>query len=376
MEALASVMQRLNPGATARRTGSIGVECALHALHLVQLSADAAGEICLHAHASLDYPCDRDELFSRPREFRALIRSALAQGNFRGRAVVTTLPSTDVKIMPVSYQLAEGAADDAAVLDALLHRLDGDLQDYVIDYLPVRAEQGMDERMAIVAVARRERVIGYLELLRRSGLDVRHLEIGPAAIRRLIGALGAQGEHRNVLAVNFGRESSFLTVISGARLLFDQEIPLGENSLLELVASTLEMTVAATRRLVMMNSLDPWIKTARGLPAGVDREASLTLQEIVKPAFLKLTEELNRTLIYAASQTRGEPVSRIYLLGSLARWRGVDAFLNSLVRLDVRTLPDPLQVFCKATRTPALPGSSTALPEIAVATGLALNGLA
>lgn len=276
--------------------------------------------------------------------------------------------------MPVSYQLAEGASDDAAVLDALVHRLDGDVQDYVIDYLPVRAEEGIGERMAIVAVAQRERVIRYLELLRRSGLDVRHLEIGPAAIRRLVGALGAQGEHRNVLAVNFGRESSFLTIISGTRLLFDQEIAIGENSLLELVAATLDMAVGAARRLVTMNSLDPWIKNARGLPAGVDREASLTLQEIVKPAFLKLTEEINRILIYAASQTRGEPVSRIYLLGSLARWRGLDAYLNSLVRLDVHTIPDPLQVFCRTARTPALPGS-TALPEIAVATGLALNGM-
>ena len=106
----------------------------------------------------------------------------------------------------------------------------------------------------------------------------------------------------------------------------------------------------------------------------MDREASVTLQEIVKPAFLKLAEEINRTLIYAASQTRGEPVSRIYLLGSLARWHGTDAMLNMLVKLDVETIPNPLQVFYRS------PGSRpvtavTPSPEIAIATGLAMNGL-
>ncbi|MEZ5542659.1 MAG: pilus assembly protein PilM [Pseudomonadota bacterium] len=374
MAALADVLQRVYTGSGARRTGHIGLECAQHAMHLVQLAVDPTGEITLHASTSLEYPDSREAILADLPHFRALIRRALAQARFSGRTIVTTLPSSDVRIMPLSYQVAENGAEDAAVIAALTDRIDGDLRDYVIDYLPVRSERGMEERLAIVAVAQRERVIHYLELLRKSGLQTRHLEIGPSAIRRLVSAMGEQGVHRNVLAINFGRESSFLTVISGARLLFDQEISFGENQVLELIADALELPLDAVRQLVAVNSLDPWVKDRRRLREGMDREASITLQEIVKPAFLKLADEINRTLIYAASQTRGEPVSRVYLLGSLARWQGADAMLNMLIKLDVETIPDPLQAFHRTPgNRPTL--AVTPSPEIAIATGLAMNGL-
>jgi Tfp pilus assembly PilM family ATPase len=148
----------------------------------------------------------------------------------------------------------------------------------------------------------------------------------------------------------------------------------GENRLLEHVATTLDMETETVRDLIARNSLDPMVKGTTGLHEGVDRETSVTLQEILKPAFLKLADEINRTLIYAASQTRGEPVGRIYLLGSLARWRGVDALLSALVRLEVETIPNPLQVFCSGNGRQPLT-AAVAAPEIAIATGLAMNGL-
>jgi len=99
-----------------------------------------------------------------------------------------------------------------------------------------------------------------------------------------------------------------------------------------------------------------------------------TLREIVKPAFLQLVGEINRALIYAASQTRGESVSRIFLLGGIARWVGADRFLQELIELPVQIIPNPLKAF------PARRGAQTevdeqSVPEIAVAAGLALRGL-
>ena len=76
-------------------------------------------------------------------------------------------------------------------------------------------------------------------------------------------------------------------------------------------------------------------------------------------------------LVYTASQTHGEPISRIYLIGSLARWQGMDSLLNSLVKLPVETIPDPLKIFGSDT-TPDI--ERLPQPEIAVAMGLALNG--
>ena len=77
----------------------------------------------------------------------------------------------------------------------------------------------------------------------------------------------------------------------------------------------------------------------------LSQQATATLKEILTPRFMSLVEEINRILIYTASQTRGESVSRIYLLGSLARWPAVDAFLNNLTHLEVETIPNPLAAF-------------------------------
>ena len=86
---------------------------------------------------------------------------------------------------------------------------------------------------------------------------------------------------------------------------------------------------------------------------------------------MSLVEEINRILIYTASQTRGESVSRIYLLGSLARWPAVDKFLNSLTHLDVETIPNPLAAFAGGEAA----ASMAPAPELATATGLSLHGL-
>jgi Tfp pilus assembly PilM family ATPase len=75
-----------------------------------------------------------------------------------------------------------------------------------------------------------------------------------------------------------------------------------------------------------------------------------------------------------ASQTHGESVERIYLLGSVARWHGVDQLLNTLLTLPVETIPNPLNRFSLSAATQG--GAETdAVPELAVATGLALRGL-
>lgn len=369
MSALASIVNRFSPAAVNRRIGPIGLECALHAMHLVQLETGRDGRVVLRARASLPYPCPLDELLASPQRMKTLVRGALREDNFSGREIVTNLPSADLQIMPVTYHAAAGESHDAALIAVMSERLEGEFSDYVVDYTPVRNEDRGGEQLAIVAVAKRDSVIGYLEVLRKCGLTTAHLEIGPTAIRRLISALGDGGRHENVMAINFGRHSSYITVVSGARLLFDQAIQFGETRLIERIAGELELSADAVMDLLQEHGLQTGV--LQGSDKG--REIAETLVQIVKPDFLHLVEEINRTLIYTASQTHGEQVARIYLLGSLARWRGTDTLLRSLVQLDVETIPNPLKPFYDSGQVAS--GGGEAAPEIAVATGLALNGM-
>ena len=371
MSALAATIQKFMPTTNAKRIGPIGLECSLTELHLVQMAVSSDHVITRHAMASVPYPESREVMLASPRKMRALIHKAMGCDRFQGKQVVTTLPASNTRILPLTYHVHEGQSGDAALLKVLAERIEGDLKDYVIDYLPVRSDKRSDEHTAIVAVARSEAVIQYLELLRKSGLVTKQLEIGPSAIRRLISAMGNQDRHDDILAINFGRNHSYLTVVSGARLLLDQAVNLGEIKLLESIAAALEMSVDAARELVNNTSF----ATKAAMPqhdGSLDIDISGTLQQIIKPVLLELAEEINRVLVYTASQTHGKSVNRIYLLGSLARWDGIDQLLNNLMKLPVETIPDPLKHFGPHTRSA---GSSQPKPEIAVATGLALNGM-
>ena len=369
MSALAERISRTTRRSNSRRIGPIGLDCSLGSLHLVQLQSAADGRITLHAAASIPYPQPRETLLAEPKKMRELIRQAMKADRFHGKKIVSTMPASDTRIIPVSYRVEDGQSEDAALLKLLAERVDEELSEYVIDYQPVRTTETSSERLAIVALARREAVIGYLEILRKAGLETTQLEIGPAAIRRLVSAMSPQNQYENVLAINFGRDASFLTVLSGNRLLFDQEINFGESGLLAKVASELDMSIEAVRRLLENNNIAPENSSVDAANSEIDVAA--TLQEILKPMLRGLTEEINRVLVYTASQTHGEAISRIYLIGSLARWQGMDGLLNSLVKLPVETIPDPLKIFGRGT---TLDIERLPQPEIAVAMGLALNG--
>lgn len=369
MSALAKIVERFTPDVTRRRIGPIGLECALHAMHMVQLETGRDGRVVVRARASYPYDCPLEDLLASPARMKEMVKRALREHNFYGRNVVTTLPSTDLQIMPVTYHVASGESAEAALVNVMAERLDGDFSDYVVDYTPVRTEERGGEQLAIVAVARRDVVIDFLETLRKCGLHTEHLEVGPTAIRRLVCSMSDSARHENVMAINFGRNSSYITVVSGARLLFDQAIQFGETALVKRIAAQLEMPEEAVIGLVQQHSLLP----DAGAGSAQSREISETLAQIVKPEFLRLVEEINRTLIYTASQTHGKQISRIYILGSLARWPGTDQVLKSLVELDVKTIPDPLKPFFTAGKRRENVGEPA--PEIAVATGLALNGM-
>jgi len=375
MLALNDAIRRISPVARISQVGPIGLECALNELHLVQLEGTSSDGIAVRAQASVTYPGGRSELLQSPHlRLRALIREALSKAPFKGRTVVTAMPSEQTRIMPVNYYVGPGQNDAAIIVKLMEERLDGDLTDYVIDYLPIRSQTQADEHSALVAIARREAVVAYLEALRKSGLEVDRLEIGPVAIRRLVASIAPERRRENVLVINFGSVASFLTIISGNRLLFDQSIQIGERMLLARIADALDMPESAARKLLDSHSLDPKQsgKTHSLGPAGVD--VATTLQEILKPLFLELADEISRALIYMASQTHGESVERIYLLGSVARWRGADQLLNKVLTLPVETILNPLNRF--SLSEPTQGGTETAAaPELAVATGLALRGL-
>ncbi|UTW07135.1 pilus assembly protein PilM [Pseudomonas benzenivorans] len=338
------------------RYGAIGLEFALGKLNVAQLRQHQ-GDMQIQACASVPYGQDREQLLHSARALKPLLTQLLRQHPFKGRRVVTTLPAAMVRTLSLNYRAAGEQGDAAVIFELLQGRLKENLDELVIDYIPTRQDPERADRSAIVAITRREEVIGYLELLRNAGLEVEGLEIGQVAIRRLITSLtgGASTEHN--LVINFASRRSYITLISGRRLLFDHRMDFGEETLLQRLSAELQIDAEMIRAMLA----DPE-------SADDSTELQGLVMEVLLPDLMHLAEEINRALLYAASELHGQAVTRVYMLGSLARWQGLHGQLRRLINIEV-VLPDPLSAFADSFAYRGL------RQDLCIATGLALRGL-
>jgi Tfp pilus assembly PilM family ATPase len=353
--------------------GLIGLDIDSGQIHMCQIRPREHGLYSIVAKTSLTYSGSRDELLAAPKRLKALIAKGLKEKNFKGRRVAALMPWDDVKIVLLTYK-ATVSDIDGEVVRMLDNRIEGSIGDYVVDYVPVRSNPADEEHMVVATLSSREKVNNLLHTLIDCGLDVDSLDIAPTALRRLVSALYTGHAADNVLMINCYRDDSYLTVISGRRLLFNQSVEFCEALLLKRVAKELDITIESALHLVLNNGFQKQQTLLSG-SASEDSDISATLLEIVKPCFLELVEEINRVLIFTSSETHGVPVSRVCLLGSVAHWPGAQQVLLSLLDFDA---PDGqiefTQVFEDENDNTRVPWSGL-FSDISIAMGLALRGL-
>ena len=176
-----------------------------------------------------------------------------------------------MKIITISYKKTEGQSDADAVVAELRDRFKSELDNMVVDFMTLRQEEAdSGKHDALVALAPREKVLAYLNLLTQAGLDVEALDIGPAALTRLVCHAGAilvpeYPKLPNVLLINFGADSSFLTIIWGRRLMLDRPVEFSENRLFSRMKHCLLYTSNTSATAANNTVLGPYLR--KGIPA-------------------------------------------------------------------------------------------------------------
>jgi len=353
--------------------GLIGLDIGADHFHMCQIRPLEHGRFSITAKASIEFDGSREELLATPKQLKRLIVGTLKSKNFKGRKVVALMPWNDVKIILLTYK-ASVSDVDGEVVKMLSKRIDGTIDDYVVDYVPVRSKPGDEEHMVVATLADKEKVNRLLQALISCGLEVDSLDIAPTALRRIVSALYTGHAADNVLMIHSYRDESYLTVISGRRLLFNQSVAFGETMLLERIAQELDISSSAALALVLDNGLQKqMLAQAVGIESASD--ISATLLEIVKPCFLDLVNEINRVLVFTASETHGVPVSRVCLLGSVAHWPGAQEVLLTMLDFDTPNgQTEFTQVFEDEDENTRIPWSGL-FSDISIAMGLALRGL-
>ncbi len=183
--------------------GPIGVHFAEEQAHAVQLRRLESGACCLRAWASADYQDTREAALTDAVQLRKLLDELICKRRFSGRKVVTAMPSEQVRITSLNYQVTGGISDGAAIMKLMDQRLEGPISDYVVDFLPVRGSGKEQDRVALVITSLRADVLALLDNMHKCGVEVTDIDVSPAALNRLVGALSNVSKSlRNVLLVN------------------------------------------------------------------------------------------------------------------------------------------------------------------------------
>jgi len=373
MTILEKLKRKATSSAKLSGPGLIGLDIGSDRLYMCQIRPLEHGRFSITAKASIEFDGSREELLAAPKKLKSLIGGALKSKNFKGKKVVALMPWNEVKIILLTYK-ASVSDVDGEVVKMLSKRIDGPIDDYVVDYVPVRSKPGDEEHMVVATLADKEKVNSLLQALIGCGLEVDSLDIAPTALRRIVSALYTGHAADNVLMIHSYRDESYLTVISGRRLLFNQSVAFGETMLLERIARELDISSSSALALVLDNGLQKqMLAQAVGIESGSD--VSSTLLEIVKPCFLDLVNEINRVLVFTASETHGVPVSRVCLLGSVAHWPGAQEVLLTMLDFDTPNgQTEFTQVFEDEDENTRIPWSGL-FSDISIAMGLALRGL-
>lgn len=351
-----------------RSSGPVGVDFADGAVRLAQVERGPDGPV-LSATAIVEYDGDRAALWDDPRRLRALIRVALKRGGFRGRDVVSTLPSALVRTMVVNYKADSEAHITAAVVAVVRERLKGELDQSVLDFVPVRlADDAKGSGSAIVAVASRAEATAWCDRLRAAGLVPTALDLPAAALARLARASHGPGAD-SALVLSMQSESSFIVAMHGGRLIVLREIEVGMRRMVDALAGALDLDRASATSLLRGDTL--WQgESDVGLPDAV--EAARVVDDVLRPVLTELVAEIDRTLVYLASKTRGGTVGSLYLEGRAAAYPSVANHVRRHIGLPVDVL-DPARILALGPRLEAR-GKGAARADLALACGLALRG--
>lgn len=353
----------------SRQSFHIGLYFGKDALNLVQMQG-SSGQATIRAATALPYGCSREEIFQRPPALKSLVKQAYAMQPFKGRHVVSCLPAKAIKIITVAYKPTKDQTDSQALVAEMHERLHDELNNMVLDFMPIRYERDeASSSEALVALTPRQTVMSYLELLTKAGLEVEALDVGPAALARLVRHAGARGWREfptlpNALLINIGANSGFLTLLWGRRLILDRAVDFSENRLLSRLKQVLNLPQDLAERLLY----------GMDMPGSEQEETSRMIAEVLRPEITVLLQEINKTLVYMASKTRGKSIDVLYLASGAARFSRVLGNLQEQLRVPVELI-NPISIFAAERARPTADESLGMKPGITLATGLALRGV-
>ncbi len=233
----------------------------------------------------------------------------LKDGKFRGKRVVTTVPSASTFIQHMQITTADGVKLQEMVLAELQAKLGIAPRSVVVRTIevPDAARSAQNKSEMICFAVSRDIVMRYIDLLKKQRLEVVGVHTEIVAMVRAFDHINRRESDKNVtsLYVDMGWGGTRVAITHGQQIVFSRYIPVGGKHFDQLVANTLHCDIPTARghRLALEK---------RSLKNATERSEKITQTALLRSASdraaadKKLAAEDEAAAVATEQERRGE----------------------------------------------------------------------
>ncbi len=355
----------------------IGLDMGVTSVKMAQLQKNGQGWAVRDMIVKEIRVSDHEDREKRKESIIQTIRDCMKESSFLGKSVVSVMPGYKVDILPIKISLVEDESMEEAILREASLYLSYDVENAVIDYLPVENNESLSEKsadgQALLMAVRREDVDEHLSILKEAKLKPQALDISACALARTIG-FSLADKDSNALIINAGELHTTLTVLQKGGVLFDRNILWGRDNMVESLMNRLKLDREKAGELLNRVGLHPKQKEGQGQENERDVQANKIAEavyEIVAAQLEKLGKEIEKVFQYFSSEKRGAVIDAIYLMGGASTIKDLDIYLTKRTGIPAEGF-NPFSVLNTPAKGRAKDNTNDG-PYFGVALGLALR---
>lgn len=349
-----------------RRVLPIGLDIGHSAIKMVQLMlTDDGAKVLAAQRVSLPPHAEEDEA-ARQRLIIDAIRSLLARGDFKGRAVVSALPNETLRITSLRLSEAEVTHAEKALQSQAAQRFGLDPRSDTIHHvLAGNVRQGDESKNEyIVLAADNDTIKNHIALLEQARLQPTGIDALPCALFRSFERMMRRQEdkERTLIFIDVGHRFTTVVIGRAAEICFVKQMAFGVACFSEEIAAQLDVSVADAESLRL--------KLRNGEP--VDASMHRVVTDTLTATAEHLAAEVSLCLRYYTVTFRGRRIERAVVTGGGAHEKALLDVLR--LRLGIPTeVAEPLRGFdCSAIGYDE--SCQGLFADFAAAVGLSLKG--
>ena len=330
----------------------IGLDIGHNSIKMLQLAINEGHISVLEANKLRVDPSINGDGEERRSFVISAIKQMLADGNFRGRNVVSCLPNDRLKITSLRLAEAESGEIEQTLRKEVAQRFGLDPDRDGINYmLAGNVRQGDEVKNELILFAAdNETIKSHIGMLEEAQLRPVAIDTVPCALFRSFERSLRRQEDRERTAVFVDLGSRFTTVVfgRGGEISFVKQIPIGGEKFNRQIAAKLGISITEAETLRGTLRMEKSTNVGVGTPGwatgqdpmeqgGIDASTRQVMVDAVGVVAEELAREISLCFRYYTVTFRGKRVER-------AVFAGGEAYENILLNILRRQLPVEIEV--------------------------------